>query len=101
MQKLILTSNEIKTINDITKFHAQFETIHPFLDGNGRIGRGIMFKQCIQNNLFPIIINNVSKKFYYDGLLHFQQTGKIDLLSSFFKEQGRFFEKKYEKYLCE
>jgi Fic family protein len=88
-----------KNIHDIVKVHAEFETIHPFLDGNGRIGRAIMFKQCLQNNLFPIIINNVSKRFYYDSLKHYQSTGKIDLLESFVKEQQKFFEKKYQKYL--
>jgi Fic family protein len=97
MKKLL--SKKTKTFDDIVEFHAKFESIHPFLDGNGRIGRGIMFKQCLQNNLTPIIVNNESKKFYYDGLKHYQLNGKIDLLKDFFKEQQEYFEKEYKKYL--
>lgn len=98
MQELLNKNMKVTTIEQITEFHAKFESIHPFLDGNGRIGRGIILKQCLENNLFPIIINNIFKNFYYDGLKRFQQTGNIDLLLIFFNEQQKIFEKKYDKY---
>ena len=56
------------TINDIIAFHARFEEIHPFQDGNGRIGRLIMLKECLKHNLTPILITDHDKYYYYRGL---------------------------------
>ena len=60
------------TINEIIEFHAKFEKIHPFQDGNGRIGRIIMFKECLKNNIIPFIILDKDKLFYYRGLNQYQ-----------------------------
>lgn len=57
-----------KTFNDILEFHVKFEQIHPFQDGNGRIGRLIMFKECLKHNIVPFIIEDNLKLFYYRGL---------------------------------
>ncbi len=57
-----------KTLHDIIDFHVQFERIHPFQDGNGRIGRLIMFKECLKHNIVPFIIEDDIKMFYYRGL---------------------------------
>ena len=56
------------TLEEIIDFHYRFETIHPFQDGNGRVGRLIMFKECLKNNIVPFIIDEDLKMFYYRGL---------------------------------
>jgi Fic family protein len=61
-------SIENKTLDDILDFHVRFERIHPFQDGNGRVGRLIMFKECLKYNIVPFIIEDNLKMFYYRGL---------------------------------
>lgn len=56
------------TIEDIIEFHAEFEYIHPFQDGNGRVGRLIALKECLKNNIIPFIIEDSKKSSYYRGL---------------------------------
>lgn len=55
----------------ILKFHVDFEAIHPFQDGNGRVGRLLLFKECLQHDIIPFIIDNDYKQFYYRGLREF------------------------------
>ena len=57
-----------KTFDDILDFHVKFERIHPFQDGNGRVGRLIMFKECLKYNIVPFIIDESLKMYYYCGL---------------------------------
>lgn len=53
---------------DIVTYHHKFEKIHPFQDGNGRVGRLLLFRECLRNNIIPFIIDNEHKQFYYRGL---------------------------------
>lgn len=64
------------TIKDIIELHARFEKIHPFQDGNGRVGRIIIFKECLKNNIIPFIILDKDKVFYYRGLKEYQNGGE-------------------------
>ena len=57
-----------KSLEEIIAFHHDFEKIHPFQDGNGRVGRLILFKECLRNNVVPFIIDEEHKMFYYRGL---------------------------------
>ena len=70
MEKLLeeYSKTSDKDIRDIIKFHREFEKIHPFQDGNGRVGRLIAFKECLRFNIVPFIIEDSKKMFYYRGL---------------------------------
>lgn len=61
------------SINDIISFHAAFEYIHPFQDGNGRVGRLIALKECLHHNIVPFLIEDSKKAFYYRGLANWRQ----------------------------
>ena len=75
VKSLIEWYNSIKnkTLNDIIEFHYRFEYIHPFQDGNGRVGRLLMFKECLKYNIVPFIIDEKLKMFYYRGLKEWKQ----------------------------
>lgn len=66
-------SKKDKTIEDIIEFHYKFECIHPFQDGNGRVGRLIILKECLANNIVPFIIDEDLKWFYYRGLQEWEK----------------------------
>lgn len=70
MKKLVDEYNkkEHHTLEEIIEFHVKFERIHPFQEGNGRVGRMIAFKECLKNNIVPFIILDKNKMFYYRGL---------------------------------
>lgn len=72
MQSLLKEYNtkSEKTLEDILDLHYRFECIHPFQDGNGRVGRLVMFKECLANGHVPFIITDELKMFYYRGLQH-------------------------------
>ena len=93
MQKLMEWYNSLSevTIKDIIEFHVRFEKIHPFQDGNGRVGRIIAFKECLKNNIIPFIILDKDKLFYYRGLKEYQnKTEKGYLIDTCLNAQDQY-----------
>ncbi|MCL2492722.1 MAG: Fic family protein [Clostridiales bacterium] len=80
---------ECKTLEDLIAFHVPFERIHPFQDGNGRVGRLIMFKECLKYNIVPFIIEDEMKMFYYRGLREWN-TEKSYLTDTCLSAQDKF-----------
>lgn len=85
---LLLEYKKIKnvTIEDIIDFHYKFELIHPFGDGNGRVGRMIMFRECLRNNIMPFIVLDNDKSFYMGGLKNYKND-KLFLIDTIKHEQ--------------
>ena len=96
MDGLLNWYNNLKniTLEDIIEFHFRFEKIHPFGDGNGRVGRIIMFKECLKNNIMPFIILDSDKTYYIRGLKEYKND-KMFLIDTIKNEQDI-----YEK-VCE
>ncbi len=88
MDELLNWYNNLKSIKleDIIEFHFRFEKIHPFGDGNGRVGRIIMFKECLKNNIMPFIILDSDKTYYIRGLKEYKND-KMFLIDTIKNEQ--------------
>ena len=91
MRKLLADYNALpfKAFEDIVAFHVAFERIHPFQDGNGRVGRLILFKECLKHNIVPFIIEDNLKLFYYRGLKEWDRE-KGFLMDTCLTAQDRF-----------
>lgn len=88
MFNLLMDWNELinPTIEDIARFHYRFELIHPFQDGNGRIGRFIILKQCIESDIDLIAIDNEYEKEYKEALYKAQKTDDVSFLVDVFSK---------------
>ncbi|MEG0619039.1 MAG: Fic family protein [Bacilli bacterium] len=91
MKELLDEYNAIenKNLKDLAEFHYKFESIHPFQDGNGRVGRLILFKECLKYHITPIVIDEELKMFYYRGLSKWEEEQGY-LIDTFLTGQDKF-----------
>ncbi|GMO13564.1 MAG: hypothetical protein Ta2E_03130 [Mycoplasmoidaceae bacterium] len=96
INKLIDTSTKYMSIYDVAAFHCEYETIHPFYDGNGRTGRLIVLKQCLANNIIPFFVDDYSKQKYYFGFKYYQtKNNNASAMTDYFIERQEAFMNKY------
>ncbi|WP_205881417.1 Fic family protein [Leucobacter coleopterorum] len=95
--ELLAVTPERTTFEDICNFHHRFESIHPFQDGNGRVGRLVMFQQCMQNDVLPFIVLDEQKAFYYRGLQ--QYDNEPDFLRETFRSFQDAYLARYAKFV--
>lgn len=80
-----------KTMEDIIEFHVRFEKIHPFQDGNGIVGRMIMFRECLYHDIMPFFIEDRNKDFYIRGIREYQiKNQKSYLIDTCLNSQGNY-----------
>lgn len=88
-----------KDIVSLALFHARYESIHPFQDGNGRTGRILIFRECLANNLIPLIIEDNNRNQYLEALTAFRKSGEVNLLVDLFQKEQLQYKKKIEYFI--
>lgn len=87
------------TLNVLAEFHARYEGIHPFQDGNGRTGRLLIFRECLKNNIVPVVIEDLKRHEYIEALKEYQQNKVIEKMIILFKEEQQFYYNKCKYFL--
>lgn len=88
MEKLPLRYNaQMVNLSVLAKFHARYESIHPFQDGNGRTGRMILFQECLKHRISPVMIEDAKRSFYLEGLKAYREKKDISILEKLFREE--------------
>ena len=86
-------------ISVLAEFHARYESIHPFQDGNGRTGRLILFRECLKNEIVPVVIEDANRNEYLEALKEYGEEEKLDKLIELFENEQQFFWKKCEYFM--
>lgn len=95
MEKLLeWYNNQIITISVLAEFHAKYENIHPFQDGNGRTGRLIIFRECLKHNIVPVVIEDANRNEYLDALKTYREKKNIEMMVKLFIKEQEFYYKK-------
>lgn len=84
-------SNQKVDISVLAEFHARYESIHPFQDGNGRTGRLILFRECLKNGIVPVVIEDANRNEYLEALKEYREEERLDKLISLFEKEQRFY----------
>ena len=103
MQELLAWYHDVpdKKLPVMAEFHARYESIHPFQDGNGRTGRLILFRECLKADIVPVVIEDRYRMKYIEGLREYREIGETSILQELFlKEQSKYVEK-ISYFLCD
>ena len=84
-------SNQDVSISALAELHARYESIHPFQDGNGRTGRLILFRECLKNDIIPIVIENANRNEYLEALKEYREEEKLNKLIELFEKEQEFY----------
>lgn len=83
----------------LAEFHARYESIHPFQDGNGRTGRLILFRECLKNGIVPVVIEDLNRNEYLDALKEYREEKKLNKLFTLFEKEQQFYMKKCKYFM--
>lgn len=84
-------NNQKVNISVLAEFHAKYESIHPFQDGNGRTGRLILFRECLKNEIVPVVIEDKNRNEYLESLKQYREEGRLDKLIMLFEKEQEFY----------
>ena len=89
------------SLETLAEFHARYEIIHPFQDGNGRTGRIILFRECLRHDISPFIIEDANRPEYLEALKAYRQNGTVTELTTLFKKEQKFYFNQCEYFFAE
>lgn len=92
-------SDQKINISKLAEFHARYESIHPFQDGNGRTGRLILFRECLKNEIVPIVIEDANRNEYLDALKEYREENSVNKLISLFEREQQFYLEKCKYFM--
>ncbi len=103
MQELLAWYHDVpdKKLPVMAEFHARYESIHPFQDGNGRTGRLILFRECLKADIVPVVIEDRYRMKYIEGLKEYRDIGKTAILQELFLEEQSKYAEKISYFLCD
>lgn len=100
MEKLLnWYKNQNISLEILAEFHAKYESIHPFQDGNGRTGRIILFRECLKNNIVPVIIRDINRNKYIEAIIDYRKNDSVKLLTVLFIEEQKFYAEKCKYFM--
>ena len=91
--------DQVVNISVLAEFHARYESIHPFQDGNGRTGRLILFRECLKNGIVPVVIEDVNRNEYLEALKRYREERSLNLLISLFEKEQQFYWEKCKYFI--
>ena len=92
-------SSQEVNLSVLAEFHARYESIHPFQDGNGRTGRLILFRECLKNGVVPVVIEDINRSEYLEALKEYREEKKLDKLITLFEKEQQFYLEKCKYFM--
>ena len=92
-------NNQKVNISILAEFHARYESIHPFQDGNGRTGRLILFRECLKNEIIPVVVEDVNRNEYLEALKEYREEKIMNKLINLFKKEQKFYLEKCKYFM--